>query len=866
MSPTLRRIRWRLIWTSLIALVLSLGSFYLNQWVFSFSDDQCTWITETERGVEHGRKIVRKRVLIKEILPNGVAEEAGLLEGDELLMVQTKKVNPDRLLEIQALVNDQLEGRILVYVVSRYDFAKKEYRRLMLPVRVIKPFHTTPLIVLLSGLIAWALGLLVAVSSPQRKIARHFYYLGLMALLLPLAVGGFRGNVPPYVQAPTLAVSQLVLSLAPPLWLHFFLRFPHAFPLRTNRRFLLGLYGGFLCLGFLVFIPQLAAVVFGPNLIAEFIRTSPIRWLFPLYGIAIASALVSGMVLFWVGAFKLEERRRWALLSALIISSAILLDLLAFYILRTQAGPSLMFQRESWIFFAPLPLLPLSFAYAILRHGFFDVQRALVRWVTYFAVLGLTLIAYLGGLAWLFSQGVQVVPLAWVGVLLGLSALPIGWLLRWLLLTLRRRFRRDLNQARELILGGLRETRRRLTEDALFVGLKGSLAEAFRPQVLLLLPVEGHSVLLPPVQLAEGDEGAADLHRPRRLELPTQILRHARENQELVLGLGGDEADWIDEQGPELRAHVDALEAQVLVLLMANQEPHTVLLLGGKYAELNYGREDRELLREVAQAAGIVLETTILYRRLLDQGRIEQELQTARKIQESLITSEAPPIPGFQVALRLEPALETGGDLLWVKHRKHGKWIAAVGDVSGKGLAAALYMSQAVALLKFATQNENLDFERILPALDKTLRNLMGRRDFLTLILLEWDETGSYRIARAGHPPALVLRGPRREDIQELNGIGRGLGLRPASDGEWQIHEGVLQPGEWIVMYSDGLTEAMNQAGELYGLERLEDQLLRMRATGSARAACEAVYRDVAAFECQNRDDRTLFILGRETP
>jgi serine phosphatase RsbU (regulator of sigma subunit) len=287
-------------------------------------------------------------------------------------------------------------------------------------------------------------------------------------------------------------------------------------------------------------------------------------------------------------------------------------------------------------------------------------------------------------------------------------------------------------------------------------------------------------------------------------------------------------------------------------------------LLGGKYAELNYGREDRELLREVAQAAGIVLETTVLHRRILDQGRIEQELQTARKIQESLITFEAPAIPGYQLALRLEPALETGGDLLWVKRRKHGKWIAAVGDVSGKGLAAALYMSQATALLKFATQDENLDFDRILPALDRTMRNLMGSRDFLTLILLEWDESGSYRIARAGHPPALILRGPRREDIEELISVGRGLGLRPPSEGDWHINEGVIRPGEWIVMYSDGLTEAMSEAGELYGLPRLQEQLLRMRAMGSARAACEAIYQDVASFDSQNRDDRTLLILGRD--
>jgi serine phosphatase RsbU (regulator of sigma subunit) len=67
-----------------------------------------------------------------------------------------------------------------------------------------------------------------------------------------------------------------------------------------------------------------------------------------------------------------------------------------------------------------------------------------------------------------------------------------------------------------------------------------------------------------------------------------------------------------------------------------------------------------------------------------------------------------------------------------------------------------------------------------------------------------------------------------------------------------------------MVLYSDGLSEAMNREGELYGLARLSSQLRRLWGTGSPRAACEAVFHDVAAFDTQNRDDRTLFILGRE--
>jgi len=254
----------------------------------------------------------------------------------------------------------------------------------------------------------------------------------------------------------------------------------------------------------------------------------------------------------------------------------------------------------------------------------------------------------------------------------------------------------------------------------------------------------------------------------------------------------------------------------------------------------------------------------VMHQRLVAQERLSQELETARRIQEGLVTSHVPPIPGFHVALRLEPALETGGDLLFVKRRPSGTWLAAVGDVCGKGLAAALYMAQATALLEQAAQTENQKLEEILCSLDLTLRQLLGHRGFLTLILLEWDEAGNYRLARAGHPGALVLEEPAGEGPREVVPHGRGLGLRPAGPGDWQVIEGVLPPKGWMVLYSDGLSEAMNREGELYGLDRLSSQLRRLWGTGSPRAACEAVFHDVAAFDTQNRDDRTLFILGRE--
>ena len=850
MNPYLKRIRWRLLWISLVSLGLAMGSFAINQWAYAASDDQCSWVVE------------KGRIVIREILPEGVAEEAGLLEGDELVKIQGHAYEPtvEGTLKAQRFINSKPEGTILVYTV------KRQGRQILVPIRLLKPLDLVQLALLLNGILAWAISLLVVFSAPERKSSRHFFYLAATALLLPSAT--LSGNAPIPMQVVVVLMAGVANALLPSLWIHFFLRFPHPFEGRRNPAFLRAIYGTFATLSLIQILVRLWRLA-GDGVLRTPGGAEPGGLLhgflvvFTILSLALyITAALTGLGFFLRGAFLAPERLRKALVPSLVVTAILCLDLLAWTLLQARYGNSLLFRRQTFIFILPAPLLPLSFAFAIFQHGLFDVRKVLLRWVSYMAILGLTMAAYLGGLAWAFSH-LSSIPPGWGGALVGVLALPLGWALRRLLKGIRRRFRRDFSSTRDIALGAVREPRKRFSEDSLLKSLRQALGEAFQPQFLEILSLEGCQGMLPPAE-GKDREDRRICYPPQPLCLPSSLLRLARDNQELVLGLGSEEADWIREQGGTLRAHLDALDAQLMLLILAGDRPHSVVLLGGKYAELNYGREDRELLREVAVAAGQLLETALMHQRLLAQERLSQELETARRIQEGLVTSHLPPILGFQVALRLEPALETGGDLLFVKRRPSGTWIAAVGDVCGKGLAAALYMAQAIALLEQAVQREDQRLEEILVSMDQTLRQLLGPRGFLTLILLEWDEAGNFRMARAGHPGALMLQGLAEDCFTEIIPHGRGLGLRPTGPGDWQVIEGVLPPKGWLVLYSDGLSEAMNREGEIYGLGRFCAQLRRLWGTGSPRAACEAVFQDVAAFDTQNRDDRTLFILGRE--
>ena len=582
------------------------------------------------------------KIVIREILPEGVAEEAGLLEGDELVKIQGRAFEPtmEGTLKAQRFINAKTEGSILIYTV------KRQGRQILLPLRLVKPLDLVQLALLLNGILAWAISLLVVVSAPERKSSRHFFYLASMTLLMSGATQS--GNAPVAMTLTVFLMAGAAAALLPPLWIHFFLRFPHPFELRKNRRFLQAIYGIFALLAILVILRGAGEVMYFSTskplvgtppdgtlrALRAFVQFLPI----PFW---VGSAL-TGLGFFAVGTFRSPERVRKALLPSLFVAALLCLDLLAWTILQTKYN-SLLFRRQTFIFMLPAPLLPLSFAYAIFRHGLFEVRRALVRWVSYMAILALTVAGYLGGLAWGFSH-LSSIPPGWAGALIGLLALPLGWTLRLLLKGIRRRFRRDFASTREIALSAVREPRKRFSEEALLKSLKKALDEAFRPQFLEVLPIEARRILLPAAETTDREDRRVHFP-PQPLRLPPGLLRLARENRELVLGLGSEEADWIREQGEGLRAHVDALEAQLLLLILAGDHPHSAVLLGGKYAELNYGREDRELLREVALAAGQVLETAMMHQRLLAQERLSQELETARRIQEGLITSHLPPIP-----------------------------------------------------------------------------------------------------------------------------------------------------------------------------------------------------------------------------
>lgn len=248
---------------------------------------------------------------------------------------------------------------------------------------------------------------------------------------------------------------------------------------------------------------------------------------------------------------------------------------------------------------------------------------------------------------------------------------------------------------------------------------------------------------------------------------------------------------------------------------------------------------------------------------MTEQKRMEGELNAAGEIQMGILPdlNAVRPEPGFAVAAFLEPAREVGGDLYDSFTLDDGRKALVMGDVSGKGVPAALFMTMTVTLVRYALRS-GLDPAQALTRVNALLEEHNPGNMFVTLFLALYSpDTGDLLYANGGHclPYVMDARGRLRQ-LEHLSGplVGAMPGV------EYLPFRDALAPGETCFLYTDGLTEAMNAAKELYGEERLA-ACLAAHATAAPGALQEAVFADIRAFRGDEppSDDITMLTMCR---
>lgn len=344
------------------------------------------------------------------------------------------------------------------------------------------------------------------------------------------------------------------------------------------------------------------------------------------------------------------------------------------------------------------------------------------------------------------------------------------------------------------------------------------------------------------------------------------LLDAAREQRRLLVRQSDEAADasgGLDRPVPPafVAAAGEQPHSLLAVPLSMQNQVLGVMLLEEAAAPRHSLERRHEIIAGIAQQVAVALQNDHLRREVAERERLERELQLAHQIQRTFIPSELPHLPGWELAASWRAARQMAGDfydLFELPGRRLGLVIA---DVADKGMPAALFMVLTRTLVRAAALEEPSPaamLARVNDLLVPDAQQGMFVTAFYAVLSLE---TGAVAYASAGHNPPLLLR-PRTGELDFLAKGGMALGVLEGN--RFQDQATSLEPGDSLILYTDGVSEAFSPGGDIYGEERLR-QSIRAADGASARAVLEAIDRDMAAFvgDGPPSDDVTLVVLHR---
>src|SRR5262245_7801132 len=300
----------------------------------------------------------------------------------------------------------------------------------------------------------------------------------------------------------------------------------------------------------------------------------------------------------------------------------------------------------------------------------------------------------------------------------------------------------------------------------------------------------------------------------------------------------------------------------LVVPLVSQGELIGTLNLGPRLSEQDYSTDDRRLLTTLAAQAAPAIRVAQLVREqaaeAAERERLANELRVATLIQQQFLPRELPHLPEWQIAAFYGPARAVGGDFYDFVTMPDGRIGIAVGDVTDKGVPAALVMARTHSILRAEASRLTSPGE-ILSRANDLLVPEMPARMFVTCLFAVLDPpTGRIVIANAGHNLPFVRTGA---DVGEMRATGMPLGLLPGI--QYEEIEGVIEPGSNVLLYSDGLVEAHDEARQMYGFDRLRNELIGDDAGSELIDRLLETLRDFTGPDHEQEDDITLVTLRR---
>ena len=815
-SPRARWIRIGFVCVSLLALALGA----LNKYYYYYRpSDDCTWI-DSENGV-----------VIRSVVPDGATDKAGLQSGDILLRIAGENATTAE--RAQAILDNQRVGHTIPYLVLR------DGTLLSLDVEIVEGgLPPIVLIMLIVGLVYWIIGFWIGWMRPLDAKAQVLFW-----LFLSFMIFWTLNNVPPLSRALRLTIlilNTIAFTTIPGFFLYFFLLYPKRHPF----------IAGACWKRFILFSPTFLLLVW--LIIASFLeQPSPINFVMGigLWGVYFIIALTRlGQAYRRTDQLFLRQQMR-------ILFWGLLIGLLPAFALIINSGFRL--NHPMVIYSVPLMgLIPLVFAYTVIRHRLMDIEFIVKKSFAYSVLTGLILVFYILIVQILGHLLQDITGLASTGILVIctlLVAIVFTPLRERILKTVDKAFYREAYNYRATLRQFARTINTLIDPDILIKMVLKNLVDTMHiNEAVFFIHTDGDCCCCAsyPQDLSN-----------KTVHIPADSFFYA---------------DIRDASSPirvtdipeSHRVHMSIIERPALIVPLVQQDHFLgFIVLGEKQSGSPYSSEDIELLATLADQVAVSYENGRLHLALTDQERMKRELEIAHHIQMQSLPQDNPHILGYDIYGTSIPATEVGGDYYDYFSLPDGKLGLVVGDVSGKGTSAALYMSKIQgffrALSSFYTSPKAL-LSRI-----NTLafENVEGK-SFITLIAAFLDpDDAKLTIARAGHT-SVVLFEANKETCQEWapTGIGMALDKGKMFDETLKEESKTLNSGDVFLLYTDGITEAENADAEEFGEQHLIEDFLKISLkSATSEEIGNHIIASIKAFASDHpqKDDITLIVVKK---
>jgi serine phosphatase RsbU (regulator of sigma subunit) len=825
-----------IIIVSTIILLVAVINIYMSLYVNVNSNDECLWVSKnvSADSVE---------VYFDLVKVNGVSWNAGIRNGDRLLAINGIKIKST--MQAQKILNKVSEGKYADYTYEKNGdiFQTKVYVK-----KLVNIFYLS---ISLLGFFWLIIGFIVLLAKPEGFTQKLFFAVGVGIVFYP--IGTYLEHYSMGIFSFFLAYLFLLsICFVPFLLIYFFLNFPRQFSC-LNRKFIKPLF---------FIVPSILFILFFSATLLAFvfkvIENSTVQGYYKIMFYISSACILTAWIILIINYRRLgskEERK-----PITIILAAFTIGILAAIYTSTIAPAIADTIFNSPEYYAPIILIvltPLAFGYSIFKYQLMDVSVVVKNTITYgAATITVALVYFL--VIYVLGQTIsQAIGTQYQGAIAGIIFILFALV-----------FQSTKDNFQDFITArfypeqfAYQKVLLKFSNDVSTVVGLDNILDSMHETYVNALMINKFGILL-------NEDGNGKLNLARSTGISNEKLLITRYNvlnfiseKSLVSKKPVVEQEDFINVFPDQTSQLIDENIYTAIPMVIKSKVIGLLLFGLKHSGSQFAGKDLELLFASANQAAIAIENARLYQSEAERIRIETDLDLARKIQQGLLPKFLPDIKNLDISGEMIPAMQVGGDYYDVIPVSDSKLFVVVGDVSGKGLPASLYMTKLQTMVQLSCADGKTPKE-ILIDVNKRIYSSIERNSFITMTLALFDiKEMKVKFCRAGHMPVIAANNGTVE-IYKSQGLGIGLEKGNIFENTLIEQEINLLPGQIYAFYSDGITEAMNENLDLFGEEKLSS-ILRGKSNCTSTQIMNEIWDCIKLFKgtAAQNDDMTMVLV-----